>query len=183
MRRELENPPRRPWAAAGPGAHLGIDSVANRSPTWGAMAGNPKLLLRWAFVAAGLFLVRAGASPNIVFIVADDLGWADVAFHGGNAATPNLDRLAREGIELTQHYCRGHLHAHPRGADDGSILEPVRKSRAGEPPGPSLRYHHAAPRPAGCRLRDRVDRRPDKVDELARRMATIAQRDGDAVVR
>lgn len=68
------------------------------------MAGNPKLLLRWAFVAAGLFLVRAGASPNIVFIVADDLGWADVAFHGGNAATPNLDRLAREGIELTQHY-------------------------------------------------------------------------------
>src|ERR1041384_8327912 len=42
--------------------------------------------------------------PNIVFIMADDLGWADVAFHGGNAPTPNLDKLAREGLELTQHY-------------------------------------------------------------------------------
>ena len=42
--------------------------------------------------------------PDIVFIMADDLGWADVAFHGGNTATPQLDRLAREGLELTQHY-------------------------------------------------------------------------------
>jgi len=42
--------------------------------------------------------------PNIVFIMADDLGWADVAFHDGTAATPNLDRLAREGVELSQHY-------------------------------------------------------------------------------
>jgi arylsulfatase A-like enzyme len=44
------------------------------------------------------------APPNIVFIIADDLGWADVAFHGGNAPTPYLDRLVREGLELTQHY-------------------------------------------------------------------------------
>jgi arylsulfatase A-like enzyme len=42
--------------------------------------------------------------PNIVFILADDLGWADVAFHGGNAPTPHLDRLAQESLELTQHY-------------------------------------------------------------------------------
>ncbi len=42
--------------------------------------------------------------PNIVFIMADDLGWADVGFHEGNAPTPNLDRLAGEGLELTQHY-------------------------------------------------------------------------------
>ena len=34
--------------------------------------------------------------PNLIFILADDLGWADVAFHGGNAPTPNLDRLAQE---------------------------------------------------------------------------------------
>ena len=46
----------------------------------------------------------SGRVPNIVFIIADDLGWADVGFHGGNAATPQLDRLAREGLELAQHY-------------------------------------------------------------------------------
>ncbi|MBI5769382.1 MAG: sulfatase-like hydrolase/transferase [Verrucomicrobia bacterium] len=43
-------------------------------------------------------------NPNIVFIIADDLGWADVAFHGGRAPTPHLDRLAREGLELGAHY-------------------------------------------------------------------------------
>src|SRR5689334_13391476 len=46
----------------------------------------------------------ATRQPNVVFIMADDLGYADVAFHGGNAPTPNLDRLARDGLELTQHY-------------------------------------------------------------------------------
>ena len=42
--------------------------------------------------------------PNIVFIIADDLGWADVEFHGGNVPTPNLARLLEEGVELKQHY-------------------------------------------------------------------------------
>jgi arylsulfatase A-like enzyme len=46
----------------------------------------------------------AFAKPNIVFIIADDLGWADVAFHQGNVPTPHLDRLSSEGVELTQHY-------------------------------------------------------------------------------
>ncbi len=48
--------------------------------------------------------VEPAAKPNFVFIIADDLGWADVAFHGGNAPTPNLDKLAAESLELTQHY-------------------------------------------------------------------------------
>ncbi|MCP4782609.1 MAG: sulfatase-like hydrolase/transferase [Fuerstiella sp.] len=38
--------------------------------------------------------------PNIVIIVADDLGWKDVGYHGGDIATPNLDRLATEGVQL-----------------------------------------------------------------------------------
>ncbi len=52
----------------------------------------------------GLSGTEAAPRPNIVFIMADDLGWADVAFHGGNAPTTYLDRLAREGLELSQHY-------------------------------------------------------------------------------
>ncbi|MBX7211886.1 MAG: sulfatase-like hydrolase/transferase [Verrucomicrobiaceae bacterium] len=46
----------------------------------------------------------AAVQPNIVFIMADDLGFADVGFHGGSAPTPVLDRLARDGLELTQSY-------------------------------------------------------------------------------
>ena len=46
----------------------------------------------------------AASPPSIVFIIADDLGWADVAFHGGSAPTPHVDKLAAQGLELTQHY-------------------------------------------------------------------------------
>jgi len=42
--------------------------------------------------------------PNIVFILADDLGWADVGFHEAEIETPNLDRLARESVRFRQHY-------------------------------------------------------------------------------
>lgn len=48
--------------------------------------------------------VAATEKPNIVIIVADDLGWADVSFHGGEIKTPNLDRLTNEGVELTRFY-------------------------------------------------------------------------------
>lgn len=58
--------------------------------------------LIWATSIAGL--AAETSYPNLVFIMADDLGWADVAFHGGNAPTPILDRLAANGLELTQHY-------------------------------------------------------------------------------
>ena len=46
----------------------------------------------------------ASAKPNIVFILADDLGWKDVGYHGGSIKTPNIDRLAAEGTRLEQFY-------------------------------------------------------------------------------
>jgi len=62
-----------------------------------------RLLPRLLLVLLAAFTARA-QKPNFVFIIADDLGWADVSFHGGNAPTPHLDQLAKNGAELTQHY-------------------------------------------------------------------------------
>ncbi len=44
------------------------------------------------------------AKPNIIFIIADDLGYSDIGCYGGEIATPNLDRLAREGLRFRQFY-------------------------------------------------------------------------------
>ena len=49
---------------------------------------------------------RGASVPNIVYIVADDLGWKDVGFHGSDIKTPNIDKLAREGARLEQFYAQ-----------------------------------------------------------------------------
>jgi len=49
----------------------------------------------------------AGASaekPNIVFLLADDLGFKDMSYRGDKIKTPNIDKLATEGIQLDQFY-------------------------------------------------------------------------------
>lgn len=46
----------------------------------------------------------AGDKPNILFILADDLGYSDLGCYGGEIATPNLDSLARNGLRFTQCY-------------------------------------------------------------------------------
>lgn len=42
--------------------------------------------------------------PNVVIILADDLGWGDVGYHGSVISTPNIDRLASEGVEMDRYY-------------------------------------------------------------------------------
>jgi arylsulfatase A-like enzyme len=42
--------------------------------------------------------------PNILVIIADDLGWNDVGYHGSEIKTPTIDRLVAEGIEFNHFY-------------------------------------------------------------------------------
>ncbi len=57
------------------------------------------------WLAAGRAMgAQGGGKPNIVFILADDLGIGNAGCYGGNARTPNIDRLAREGVRFNNAY-------------------------------------------------------------------------------
>ena len=66
-----------------------------------------RLLIHFIFVSFVALPTAAetNARPNVVIFLADDLGWADVGFHGEDVIqTPSIDRLAEEGIELERFY-------------------------------------------------------------------------------
>lgn len=76
------------------------------------MTKSPSLTRREVLAAAPLALLPAGLSgqaagqqPNIVFILADDLGYADVSCYGRpDFSTPNIDRIAADGTKFLQAY-------------------------------------------------------------------------------
>src|SRR5262245_14863840 len=72
--------------------------AATRLPAKAGMSG------MLAGVGTAGVAVAQPARPNIVYIVADDMGWGDVGFHGSDIPTPNLDRLASQGARLEQFY-------------------------------------------------------------------------------
>ncbi len=51
-----------------------------------------------------LALLAADARPNILLLLADDVGWSDLGCYGGEIRTPNLDGLAKGGLRFTQFY-------------------------------------------------------------------------------
>ncbi|MBL9117412.1 MAG: sulfatase-like hydrolase/transferase [Verrucomicrobiaceae bacterium] len=57
------------------------------------------------FLLLGLFPTFVAARPNVLVIVADDLGYADIGVHGGKEVpTPNIDALAASGVRCTNGY-------------------------------------------------------------------------------
>ena len=61
----------------------------------------------WILILVGFFLFRIDAAkrPNLILILADDLGWADLSCYGNDLhQTPNLDRLAKQGVRFTDAY-------------------------------------------------------------------------------
>ncbi|MEU7488735.1 sulfatase-like hydrolase/transferase [Streptomyces sp. NPDC042319] len=92
---------------------------------------------------------RSARRPNILFILGDDLGWADLSSYGSpDIRTPHLDRLARQGVRFTQAYSgsatcsptRFSLYTgrHP-GRTKGGLAEPIADRSVGlDPNHPTL---------------------------------------------
>jgi arylsulfatase A-like enzyme len=105
--------------------------MTNRVPTAGAIrfhrAGPPACLNAMrAFLLFFLGIGLAAAKPNIIFVIADDLGYGDLGCYGQKTIqTPVLDKLAAGGIRFTQHYsgctvCAPSRSALMTGLDTGS---------------------------------------------------------------
>ena len=70
----------------------------NRRTFTGSLAG----------LAAGSLWAAPARRPNIIFILADDLGWGDLGCYGHpQLRTPHLDRMAKQGVQFTQFYVNG----------------------------------------------------------------------------
>lgn len=62
------------------------------------------MISRRAFLAS----LQLGRRPNVVVFLSDDMGWADISCYGAkDIKTPNIDRLAREGVKLSDCYSNG----------------------------------------------------------------------------
>src|SRR5436305_3741529 len=66
--------------------------------------------MKWSWIVAALFGIAlpeptlANGNPNVVVILADDLGWSDIGCYGGEIPTPHIDALAARGLRFTQFY-------------------------------------------------------------------------------
>ena len=60
--------------------------------------------MRALIVALLPAVLVAAERPNVIVVLADDLGPGDLARHGGRTPTPNLDRMAKEGVRFTRYY-------------------------------------------------------------------------------
>jgi len=78
------------------------------SPRRANASDRPNIVLLALFIAAA-FVMNASAhaeapQPNILLILADDLGFSDLGCYGGEVATPNLDSIAAGGLRFSQFY-------------------------------------------------------------------------------
>lgn len=107
-----------------------------------------------ALFAAALVLLMPGVAtaqgavprPNVVVIIADDLGYGDLGSYGApDIRTPHLDRLAREGVRLTDFYANAPVCTPTRDEGIHSANARARRSYRTAP------TNRGAARPSSCR--------------------------------
>jgi len=99
----------------------------NRLFTWLVMIG------AWV---VGARATEATSRPNVLLIVADDLGFSDLGCYGGEIATPHLDALATNGLRFTQLYNTGRCWPSRAAVMTGYYAQQVRRDHvAGVPSG------------------------------------------------
>ena len=96
-------------------SHRPTDKAMHPPQSIGGLKRRDLLRGSSALAAASLALVALSSAtsaaaqatsqrPHIVYIVADDLGWKDVGYHGSDIRTPHIDKLAQDGARLEQFY-------------------------------------------------------------------------------
>ncbi len=68
------------------------------------MSVNMKRLIAFALFFVVTLIASGENRPNIILIMADDMGWSDIGCYGSEIATPNIDRICREGMQFTNFY-------------------------------------------------------------------------------
>src|ERR1043166_3335735 len=111
------------------------------------------LLTAWLGLTSGVALSGKAAEaaghrpPNIVIILADDMGFSDVGCYGGEIRTPNIDRLSKGGLRVPQVYNNAPGWAAPASILTGYYAQQVRRDEL-----PGLGGGGGAQRPAWARL-------------------------------
>ena len=76
---------------------------------------------------------KFGKKPNIIMVLSDDVGWGVLGAYGGGKVvgtpTPNLDKMARDGMKVPVSLLRAFLHAHSSSLTDWTSAAPHRGQR------------------------------------------------------
>ncbi len=105
----------------------------------------------WTWIVLSLWLpttsLAAPAKPNVLIILADDLGYSDLGCYGGEIATPQLDKLAADGLRFTQFYNTARCWPSRAALLTGYYAQQVRRDKV-----PGLPSGSQGNRPAWARL-------------------------------